>query len=325
MRPGAQRGRQGVRAPPGRLPQDRVHETDSRHAEAHGTITCSRLAVSQASRGGRGACPPGARPSTLCPPMQPGAQSARPNALLHADSVCCRTLHDNRAALTQAAMSSGTHSRGRCSGHSSRPMHHLRSRLNVCAVCRSSGRPNDVVRAESCAVLMMYATRRSPGAHGTKESGQLASGSETAPESRHPCNPLGPPSASALQRAPSGRLKRALCGVHGSWGRTCWGGDKQGGGEGAGPGPVVTGLAHLHPWSDSYVGSANIRARTSWRSYHAPIMRCSCSSSLHTDGRSAGEIGGWHGLEAAFERTSAGVQRGRRERRIPARCGVAQG
>lgn len=69
---------------------------------------------------------------------------------------------------TQATMSSGTHSRGRCSGHASRPMHHLRSRLNVCAVCRSSGRPNDVVRAESCAVLMMYATRRSPGAHGRR-------------------------------------------------------------------------------------------------------------------------------------------------------------
>ena len=37
--------------------------------------------------------------TVVCPPMQPGAQSARPNALLHADSVCCRTLHDNRAAL----------------------------------------------------------------------------------------------------------------------------------------------------------------------------------------------------------------------------------
>ena len=41
----------------------------------------------------------GCAPIDTVPTMQPGAQSARPNALLHADSVCCRTLHDNRAAL----------------------------------------------------------------------------------------------------------------------------------------------------------------------------------------------------------------------------------
>ena len=95
----------------------------------------------------------GCAPIDTVPTMQPGAQSA-------AEPRCCtrtQSAVDMTTAprCTQAAMSSGTHSRGRCSGHASRPMHHLRSRLNVCAVCRSSGRPNDVVRAESCTVLMM--------------------------------------------------------------------------------------------------------------------------------------------------------------------------
>ena len=96
---------------------------------------------------------------------------------------------------------------------------------------------------------------------------------------------------------------RAMC-VHGSWGAYVLGGATRGGVElvgGGGPrtGPSGYRAGSPSPWVRlaSYVGPDH---------HGDPITRRSCADHArractrgHTDGRSAGEIGGWHRLEAA--------------------------
>ena len=92
--------------------------------------------------------------------------------------------------------------------------------------------------------------------------------------------------------------------VHGSWGAYVLGGATRGGVElvgGGGPrtGPSGYRAGSPSPWVRlaSYVGPEH---------HGDPITRRSCADHArractrgHTDGRSAGEIGGWHRLEAA--------------------------
>ena len=112
----------------------------------------------------------------------------------------------------------------------------------------------------------------SPGAHRRRTVSWRAGLTPRALRANPAC--MRPPSTCALQRAPSGQLECALCAYTAAGGVRAGGGDKGGGGAGR-RGRAPDPDQWLQGWLTFALGPPRVvrRARPSWRSYHAPIMR----------------------------------------------------